>query len=152
MIETMARGAIAGFAATVPMTAVIGIGRAAGLLHTPPPAAIAENVAERAEENPDTGSAPFQAGWMAAHLGYGAACGAIYAAVRPLLPRSDVAAGLLFGGAVWGISYLGLLPALELFPSAKDDSAQRQQVMIVAHAVYGVTCARIERELRPAAT
>jgi hypothetical protein len=148
--QTVVRGALAGFAATVPMSMVIGLGRAAGLLRTPPPVVVTAEAAERTGEDPNTGSPAFQAGWMAAHLGYGAACGAIYAAARPLLPRSDVAAGLIFGGAVWGVSYLGILPALELFPSAKDDSPQRQQVMIAAHAVYGVACSWIERELREA--
>jgi uncharacterized membrane protein YagU involved in acid resistance len=36
-MQTLARGALAGLAATVPMTAVIGAGRAAGLMGTPPP-------------------------------------------------------------------------------------------------------------------
>src|SRR5947207_1134832 len=121
-MDAAIRGTVAALAATVPMTAVIGLGHAAGLLHTPPPAAITENVAERAGADPNPESAEFQAGWLAAHLGYGASCGALYALARPLLPRSDVAAGILFGGAVWAVSYLGVLPTLELFPSAKDDS------------------------------
>jgi putative membrane protein len=129
------------------MTLVIETGRAAGWVRTPPPEEITANVAERAGEEPSRQNPAFQAAWLAAHLGYGAACGALYALVRPLLPRSDVAAGLLFGGAVWGVSYLGLLPALELFPPAQDDSPRRQAMMIAAHAVYGVALADLERSL-----
>jgi putative membrane protein len=147
-MQTLARGALAGLAATVPMTAVIGAGRAAGLMRTPPPVEITENVAEQAGENPDRQSPQFQAASLAAHAGYGAACGVIFAAIRPVLPRSDLAAGLLFGGAVWGVSYISLMPSLNLYPSAQDDSTQRQAVMIAAHAVFGTVLASLERHLR----
>ena len=112
-MQTLARGALAGLAATVPMTVVIGAGRAAGLMGTPPPVEITENVAEQAGEQPDRQSPEFQAAWLAAHIGYGAACGVIFSAIRPVLPRSDLVAGLLFGGAVWGVSYVSLMPSPE---------------------------------------
>jgi putative membrane protein len=152
MGKTILGGAMAGVAATVPMTLVIGLGRAAGFLWTPPPAQITETVAERVGIEPEPESPQFQAGWLTAHFAYGAACGGIFAAVRPLLPRSNVAAGLLLGAAVWAVSYVGIMPALELFPPAKDDSPRRQQVMLAAHAIYGVATATIERELRPTDT
>jgi hypothetical protein len=147
-METLARGALAGLAATVPMTAVIGAGRAAGLMGTPPPVEITENVAEQAGEDPDRQSPEFQAASLAAHAGYGAACGMLFSTIRPVLPRSDLVAGLLFGGAVWGVSYIGLMPSLNLYPSAQDDSNQRQAVMIAAHAVFGTALANIEHRLR----
>ena len=147
-MQTLARGALAGLAATVPMTAVIGAGRAAGLLGTPPPVEITENVAEQTGEEPDR--QVVDAAWLAAHVGYGAACGVIFAAVRPVLPRSDLVAGLLFGGAVWGVSYISLLPSLNLYPSAQDDSNQRQVVMIAAHAAFGTALASFEHRLRAA--
>jgi uncharacterized membrane protein YagU involved in acid resistance len=147
-MQTLARGALAGLVATVPMTAVIGAGRAAGLLGTPPPIEIAENVAEQAGENPERQSPEFQAAWLAAHMSYGPTCGVIFSTIRPMLPRSDLVAGLLFGGAVWGVSYISLMPSLNLYPSAEDDSNQRQAVMIVAHAVFGTALASIEHQLR----
>jgi putative membrane protein len=129
------------------MTAVIGLGRATGLMGTPPPVEITENVAQQAGEDPDRQSPEFQAAWLAAHVGYGAACGVIFAAIRPVLPRSDLVAGLLFGAAVWGVSYIGLMPSLNLYPSAQDDSNQRQAVMIAAHGVFGTALATVERQL-----
>src|SRR5215208_1718261 len=148
VMQTLARGALAGLAATVPMTVVIGAGRAAGLSRTPPPVEITENAAEQAGEEPDRQSPEFQASWLAAHAGYGAACGVIFSAIRPVLPRSDLAAGLLFGAAVWGVSYIKLMPSLNLYPSAEDDSNQRQAVMIAAHAIFGTALATVEDRLR----
>ncbi len=147
-MQTLARGALAGLAATVPMTAVIGAGRVAGLMTTPPTVEITENVAELAGEDPDRQSPEFQAAWLAAHVGYGAACGVIFAAIRPVLPRSDLAAGLLFGAVVWSVSYMSLMPALNLYPPAKVDSRWRQAVMIAAHAVFGTSLASIDSQLR----
>ena len=72
----------------------------------------------------------------------------VFSAIRPVLPRSDLAAGLLFGAAVWGVSYIGLMPSLNLYPSAEEDSNQRQVVMIAAHAVFGTALATIEHQLR----
>jgi hypothetical protein len=147
-MQSLIRGALAGVAATVPMTAVIAAGDVLGLLRTPPPEEITARVAERAGEVPDRQSPAFQAEWLAAHTAYGAACGAVYALARPLLPRSDVLAGLLFGGAVWGVSYIGLLPALALYPAPDEDAPGRAATMIAAHAVYGTALAATARRLR----
>ena len=98
-MQTLARGALAGLAATVPMTAVIGAGRAAGLMGTPPPVEITENVAEQAGEDPDRQSPEFQAAWLAAHVGYGAACGVVFlrdppgAAARLIWSRGSCSVG-----------------------------------------------------------
>ena len=147
-MQTLARGALSGLAATVPMTAVIVAGRATGLMGTPPPVEITENAAEQAGEDPDRQSPEFQAAWLAAHIGYGAACGVVFSAIRPVLPRSDLAAGLMFGMAVWGVSYIGLMPSLNLYPSPEADSNQRQVVMVAAHAVFGAALASIDSYLR----
>jgi hypothetical protein len=40
------------------------------------------------------------------------------------------------------------MPSLNLYPSAEDDSNQRQAVMIVAHAVFGTALAGIDHRLR----
>jgi hypothetical protein len=59
-METIIRGALAGLAATAPMTAVLGMGRLTGWLHTPPPAQITANVAVRAGESPQPEDPLFQ--------------------------------------------------------------------------------------------
>ncbi len=148
--DDLARGALAGVIATGFMTPVIAAGRALRLLGTPPPEQITANAAERVGVEPERDEPAFQLGWLAAHAGYGAACGAIYVAVRPVLPTSTPVAGLLFGGAAWLTSYYGVLPALRLYPWPKDDSNTRLAVMVVAHAVFGLSLADAERRLAAA--
>jgi hypothetical protein len=140
-------GAIAGFVATGPMSAVIGLGRLLRLLWTPPPEQITSSVAERVGVEPNESSEEFTASWLAAHFLYGAACGALYSLARPALPGSTVQKGLIFGGAVWSVSYLGFIPALGLYPWPQDDSRTRMAVMIAAHAVYGIGTALAEQAL-----
>jgi hypothetical protein len=137
-------GVLAGAAATVPMTAVIVLGRMAFARWMAPPEQITSKVAERVGFNPNEESTEFELGWIAAHFGYGAACGAIYSVVRPVRPGSVTTNGLIFGELVWGVSYLGYIPALGLYPWPKDDSRTRMGVMIAAHAVFGIVTAQIE--------
>lgn len=146
-MQTLARGSLAGLAATAPMTLVIALGRALGLMRTPPPVQITANAVESAGQSPDRQSPAFQAAWLTAHFGYGAGCGAIYALARPILPRSDTVAGVLFGGAVWTVSYMVMMPITRLYPTAADDSRSRQAVMIAAHMVFGATLAWAERQI-----
>jgi putative membrane protein len=47
----------------------------------------------------------------AGHIGYGAANGALYAALASSLPSPVVLRGLVFGLLLWAGSYLGWLPA-----------------------------------------
>jgi hypothetical protein len=138
-------GVLAGAAATVPMTAVIVLGRMAFARWMAPPEQITSKVAERVGFNPNEDSTEFELGWIAAHFGYGAGCGAVYSLVWTLIPGSIVTKGLIFGELVWSVSYLGYIPAMGLYPWPKDDSKSRMAVMIAAHAVFGVATARIEQ-------
>jgi len=140
-------GAIAGFVATIPMTCVIALGRGTRMLLNPPPKQITGSAASRAGILHKPSSEKFKFGWVAAHFGYGAACGAIYGATKPIFPADTRIAGLLFGEAVWAVSYLGYVPALGLYPWPKDDSKSRMAVMIAAHAVYGMATTQIDRAL-----
>jgi uncharacterized membrane protein YagU involved in acid resistance len=152
VINLLMRGGLAGIIATVVMSLVIFGGRAIGLLHTPPPRQITGKVVRTArmdQDLPAEVSGPvFEATWLASHLGYGAACGALYALVRLLLPAPAVAAGLAYGLVVWGLSYLHFMPTLGLYPRPQEDRPSRMTVMIAAHAVYGVTLAEVEWRLK----
>jgi hypothetical protein len=141
-------GAAAGALGTLAMSAAMAAGhRLARPAARPAPEEITENVEERAGVRDDLPEPAFEASWVAAHFAYGAACGALYAVARPRPAASALAEGLAFGGLVWAVSYLGLLPALGLHPWPEDDSKARMGVMIAAHAVFGVATAAAERRL-----
>jgi hypothetical protein len=157
------RGLLAGALATVPMSGVIALGWLTGLLRTPPPEEISANaVAGAVDEAADILEVPefavgpafdapaaFQAGWMVAHLVYGALCGLLFVGLRagvPAAPRRPL--GIGFGLLVWLGNYLGLLPALKLYPRPEADSPGRVVVMIVAHVVFGLSLAEADHKLR----
>ncbi|RIL06956.1 MAG: hypothetical protein DCC71_04775 [Proteobacteria bacterium] len=133
-------GTLAGSAATVPMTIAMELlhRRLAGArAQALPPQQITEKtlrasgVAEHMEPSTRLATA------TAAHFGYGAAAGAVYAAVAPLLPGPPAARGALFGLGVWAGSYLGWLPAAGILPPATREPAGRNAMMIASHLVWG---------------
>lgn len=146
-MDGMVRGGLAGLFGTVCMSGLMAAGRAAGLMRRPPPVEITGRVEQAAGIRDDLREPAFTASWVVAHFAYGAAAGAAYSTLRPLLPASPVAAGLLWGAAVWAGSYLALMPALRLYPSLRRDAPGRVGVMVAAHAAYGVSTAAAERVL-----
>lgn len=145
--ERLIGGAVAGILATVPMSVVMAAGRAAGLLYRAPPEQIVDTLEETTGTRDDLPGPLVPASWIAAHLGYGAGAGAIYALLAPFLPVGTTGRGLAFGAAVWAVSYLGVMPGLGLYPWPRDDSKRRMAVMILAHAVYGLATAKAARRL-----
>jgi hypothetical protein len=80
----------------------------------------------------------------ASHFGFGAAAGATYALLVGDR-RPSLASGLLFGTAVWALSYAGWVPALDIMPAPSRDRPMRPEVMLAAHWVYGASLARALR-------
>jgi len=115
-------------------------------LRTPPPEEISARVIAKLPAPVDAVTR-FRPLWLVAHGGYGLLCGVAYHFLRPRLPNQPAQAGLLFGGMVWSVSYLGLLPALDLYPWPDEDATPRLAVMIAAHAVYGATLAAVVQRL-----
>lgn len=147
-VHTLIRGAFAGLMATGPMTLAMYLGKALGLLHTPPPKQIMASAGYQAGAPPHgAGKSVFNTAWIASHLAYGMGCGSLYVVLRRALPGPPPSRGLIFAGAVWLVSYLGLMPALGLYPPPDKDSKSRVGVMIAAHAVYGVTLAKADARL-----
>jgi putative membrane protein len=145
---------IAGAAATAPMTAVMMA------LHQimpgePDTALPPRHITERAAKTAGAGEAMNgmseegrQTTTLAAHFSYGAAAGVAY---LPLAGKSGLppaAEGALFGLAVWGGSYLGLMPAAGLYNAATEDPAPRNVLMIAAHLVWGASLGVIYDVLR----
>jgi uncharacterized membrane protein YagU involved in acid resistance len=138
-------GGIAGFVATLPMTAAM---RA---LHRrlpqkerypAPPRELIDSTSDVLGANPSDDTARDVT--MAAHFGYGAATGALIGAI---LPRPTAATGAAAGVAVWGASYLGWIPAVGLLKPATEHPMRRNGMMIAAHLVWGAATALALREL-----
>src|SRR5215213_10847272 len=108
-------GALAGLAATGPMTLVMK------LMHERlpreeqyplPPRQVTEGLAEKAGVSEQLDEEEHEAATWVSHFAYGAACGALYGAVSGgKLDEHPLAAGAGFGVAAWAASYLGWLPA-----------------------------------------
>jgi hypothetical protein len=148
--RTALRGALSGAVATVAMSGVMAVGRALGLYRTPPPQEITAAATQETTGWPPAATPAFRAGWLSAHLLYGMACGVLFSGLRqggPGVPRQPL--GLGFGLLVWGASYLGLMPALRLYPWPDQDTPGRLATMILAHLVFGASLAEIDGRLAP---
>lgn len=82
-----------------------------------------------------------------AHFAYGAAMGAMIAAMNPdPKTRTGAAAGI----AIWLASYMGWIPAVGILEPATKHPARRNLLMIGVHLVWGAATAASMRELRAA--
>jgi hypothetical protein len=139
-MKRLLRGAAAGAAATVPMTVVMETlheqlpGEPARPL---PPREITESIASKAGVDEQIPEHHMEDLTLAAHFGYGAACGALLGAVAPKHPAGAVVTGMLFGLGVWAGSYKGWLPAFNIRHDAEHDPPARTGLMVVAHLVWG---------------
>ena len=133
-------GALAGIAGTFAMTA------AARAMHRalPPPERYPlppREIMEGALPAPakrTLGEQGRRSATLAAHFGYGAATGALYALLRP---RGIILPGAAYGLLVWTMSYFGIMPGLRILQPAHNHPLRRNWLMIVAHVVWGSTMA-----------
>ena len=103
-----------------------------------PPRQITDNAAARA--GVDLGDDDTRnAATMGAHFAYGASVGAMYGPIAGSTKLPSAVEGMLYGIAVWGGSYLGLLPGTGLYRSADDEPAPRNAMMIAAHLIWGAS-------------
>ncbi|CAA0096688.1 Uncharacterised protein [Starkeya nomas] len=143
-LDRIVLGAIAGFAATLPMTMAMR-GLHARLPRTEryplPPREISEDL-------PRPGMSAATAALLY-HFLYGGAAGGLYAL---LVRRRDVVNGSAYGVAVWLASYLGWIPAASILRFGTEHPARRNGLMIVAHLVWGSALALGLEELAGART
>lgn len=82
------------------------------------------------------------------HYGYGAAAGAAYGVAAPHLPGgAGPASAIAWGLAVWGVSYLGWLPAAGILTPATRHPPRRTAMMIAAHIAWGAALGMLTRRL-----
>ncbi|MCA1617822.1 MAG: DUF1440 domain-containing protein [Acidobacteria bacterium] len=136
-------GALAGLAATAPMTLAMKVMHEQlprGEQYPLPPRQVTEGVAEKAGVNEHLDEEEREAATWASHFAYGAACGALYGALSgERVDNHPVLAGVGFGVAVWAGSYLGWLPAAGITRPATEHPPRRNALMIAAHVVWGAT-------------
>jgi hypothetical protein len=127
-------GAVAGVAATVPMSGVMLGARRLGMLPVLPPEDITDRATARAGAHVDEETSDAMS--VVSHLGYGAATGAAY---RLAVPQrlQGMPTGVAYGLAIYAGSYLGWLPALRLRPHDQGRRNAPTAVMVLAHAVFG---------------
>jgi putative membrane protein len=146
-------GAVSGFLATVPMTfAMEAMHRRLPWRERSalPPREITMNLADAAgvkKQLPEEGRF---AATMAGHFGYGTVVGALYAPLSRRVKAPAALKGALFGMLVWTVSYLGVLPVAHVFPPATKQPRRRNELMIVAHLVWGISLALVAERLSDA--
>ena len=135
-------GTLAGFVATAPMTAAMaGLHRALPPQQKDPlpPRQIVENAAATVGVDLGPDEATHENVTLAAHFAYGASVGALYGPIAGITGLPRPVEGMLYGLAVWGGSYLGMLPGVGLYRSATNEAPARNGLMIAAHLVWGAS-------------
>ena len=132
LLERLANGAVRGVVAAMAMTGFREFTRRVGLLDEPPPEAI---VRQRLLPRLRRRSSRHRATAELLHWGYGAAGGAVFAAL-PEGIRDRTPAGPLYGLAVWGGFEAGIAPLLELEQARKPRPLDRV-ALALDHALYG---------------
>lgn len=138
----MKRGVAVGATANMIMSVFEPVERAF-LGRTPPyhAAAIAERLLARSGKD----GTHFSAGTLALALrwGWGSALGIAWAAARPLLPRSRLAAGLAFGAALFGFERAVLPRAGVTAPAA--EWTREERIALAIHAlVWSLAAATVD--------
>jgi hypothetical protein len=140
IVEPILKGALAGFIATIPMTAVM----LALYRWLPwheryplPPWRVTYRLLRRTGAEEHLESDEQEAVALVNHFGYGAGTGALYGLLAGLFSIRSIWGGVMFALSVWSGSYLGWLPASRLHPPATDEPARRNILMIASHMVWG---------------
>jgi hypothetical protein len=155
-VTEVAVGALAGLAATVPMTAVMaGIHRLLPRYERYPlePYRVTTRLARRAGVSGRLSRRQREAAATVAHFGYGAAAGAAFVPLAARLPVPLALAGAVFGLLVWAASYAGWLPALGVLTPPDKQPRRRNALLVIAHVVWGAAMgwlveSQTERRLR----
>ena len=121
----VALGAIAGFVATMALTATL----------------------RKVHRRPEPGAAPPPARpelSLALTFTYGAACGALLAAANP---RPGRMSGALAGGGLWLAGQMGWFPHFAALPDAEKAGARAGLATLGGHLVWGMSTAKAMRQL-----
>jgi hypothetical protein len=149
--DSAVHGAFAGFAATLPMTAVmfavqLVLPRSSQI--RPEPQIITDKLLQRANLYQETDERGRKLAALANHFAYGAACGAACASVAGRSLQSSPSIGFLSGLLVWMGSYAGWLPAAKILPPPPQRLPGRNLLLLAAHSVWGLSLHAVLRRTR----
>jgi uncharacterized membrane protein YagU involved in acid resistance len=147
-MNSLLLGGASGVAASGAMSAFLEALIAGGIIDREPPEIITQNL-ERKAETPVAPTDSFRARWISAHTAFGGGMGAVFGAMRDVLPRNTAAAGALFGAGLWTAMYPLALPAVGLYPKPDDDHTPRAWAIAAGHLIYGLSLAAAFDAARP---
>jgi uncharacterized membrane protein YagU involved in acid resistance len=150
--DNVLRGSVAGFIATLPMTAVMQAlyqQLPTSERYPLPPEEIEIKMIEQGLLKRHLDNPTHQTVATAAHFSYGSATGALYGLIEDRLPFAPIVKGCLFGIGLWASSYLGWLPAMRVITPATEHPARRNALMIAAHIVWGMATAMLAEQWQP---
>lgn len=142
LLDKALLGALAGVTVTTAMTAVVRrlhVALPSDERYPLPPREIVESTVPASSE----GEARYRT--LLAHFAFGGFTGALFA--MPPARGLDIAYGI----GVWGISYLGWIPAAGILAPATRHPPRRNLLMIAAHVVWGLTLSQLLKEMNKAA-
>ena len=150
LMKRLVRGAAAGTFATLLMSVVMVVAKRLGFVGGMPPEKVTAKLLNQAGIHRSADQQDALA--TALHFGFGAGAGAAFALVAPRPTWIRVPSGMAYGAAIWGISYMGWIPAAVIMPPANRDRRDRQAVMLAGHLVYGAALGLlVGRRSKPAA-
>jgi uncharacterized membrane protein YagU involved in acid resistance len=121
------------------MSAVMMGAKRSGLMGEMPPEKITASLLKRTSINPSAEHQDALATGL--HFGFGSAAGALFGLIAPKRLIARIPMGMGYGAAIWGVSYMGWVPAFGIMPHAARDRRDRQMVMLAGHLVYGTALA-----------
>lgn len=150
----------AGLIATAAMSAVMVVAQKSGTMGRMPPRHITEHALGRVGLDETLGSEAKKGLSSILHFAFGGASGALFGLLDHAFRRgprlnlriagfetrpAPLGSGLLFGTAIWTVSYMGWVPALGILPQPPRDRPGRPIAMFLAHLVYGAGVAALVR-------
>jgi uncharacterized membrane protein YagU involved in acid resistance len=150
-MKTFARGFWSGIFSTSIMT--IGFFRLFKILRREeqaplPPAQITDELSRKMGVSHKLTSPELENLTLLNHFGYGITFSLLYSALPQQYKTKPFVAGNLYGTVIWGLSYLGLLPAFNLKSTAYQMPPQKNAIMILLHLLWGSTLAYSDSNLK----
>lgn len=151
LARALAAGTAGGTVGAALMLPLFAGATRAGVLTEAPPLRIVDEAAAAAAEATE-GGGPIAAGQrvgvaVGSHLLYGAGAGACYGLLQDELELPPLAAGSVFGLALWAVGYLGWIPAAGVLPRPWRQQVGDAVTPLVAHVVYGLVLGAVERTI-----